>query len=132
MKTDFLCPKCQGYLSVDNKIFFAIKGKRNRAGILLMSPTLGDYSYTTHPSFIIEPGEELDFFCPICHENLSVQGTDKLAKVVMREEDRYEYYIVFSKKEGERCTYRLSEKKIETFGDVANKYLDFLSASGNK
>lgn len=114
---------------MDNRIVFTIKGKNNKMGILFLSPILGDYTYSSNPSFKINPGEKVEFHCPICHADLSVAGSDTLARVVMREEERYEYYIVFSKKEGERCTYKLSEKDIEHFGDHAHAYVDFVAAS---
>jgi uncharacterized protein YbaR (Trm112 family) len=129
MKTDFLCPNCKGYLSVGENIVFTVKGKDEKNGILFLSPKLGDYTYSVNPNFSIEKGEELEFFCPICHADLSVSGAEKLARVILREESRYEYYIVFSRKEGERCTYKLSEKSIDTYGEAAHKYVDFVNAS---
>lgn len=110
-------------------IVFTVNGKGEKRGILFLSPELGDYSYAGNPNFKIEKGEELEFLCPICHADLSVSGADKLARVVMREDNHYEYYIVFSRKEGERCTYKLSEKSMDTYGEAAHKYVDFVNAS---
>lgn len=129
MKIDFLCPNCKGYLSVGNNIVFTVKGKGVKGGVLFLSPELGDYSYTSNPNFKIDQGEELEFFCPICHADLSVSGVDKLARVILCEDNHYEYYIVFSRKEGERCTYKLSEKSMDTYGEAAHKYVDFVNAS---
>lgn len=129
MKTDFLCPNCKGYLSLGENIVFKVKGNGQKKGILFLSRTLGDYTYAVNPNFAIDKGEELEFYCPICHADLSVSGSESLARVILREESRYEYYIVFSRKEGERCTYKLSEKKMDTYGEAVLKYVDFINAS---
>lgn len=129
MKADFICPQCRGYMSVDDRVVFTIRGKNRKTGILFLSPVLGDYTYSSSPSFKIVPGEKIDFLCPICHADLTIAGSDSLARVIMKEDDRYEYFIVFSKKEGERCTFKLSEKSIEHFGEHAQVHIDFVAAS---
>jgi hypothetical protein len=130
MKTDFLCPKCRGYLNVGNNVVFTIRQKGWTGGILLLSPELGDYSYSIHPSHRVEPGEQFDFLCPICHFDLSVPGSENMAKVLFKEDDRHEFYIVFSRKKGELCTYKISEAKIESsWGEHQMEHIDFLSAS---
>lgn len=128
MKADFLCPKCRGYLSVDDKVIFTIKKKGWAGGLLLLSSKLGEYTYLIHPSYSIEQGEQFDFLCPICHFDFSVEGTSSMAKVLMREDDKNEFFIVFSRKEGERFTYKLSERKVEkSYGEHSNLYADMLS-----
>lgn len=131
MKADFICPHCHGYLNVGENVIFTIRNARWSGGILLLSPELGEYTYHNHPSFKIDAGEEFDFLCPICHADLSVSGKEKLAKVIMREKDngKHEFFIVFSRKEGERCTFKVSEKHLETYGEAASKYVDFVNAS---
>jgi len=129
MKTDFLCPKCLGYLSVGESIIFNIRNKKHVGGLLLLSPILGDYTYEMHPSYKIEPGEELEFYCPICHASLSVVGTENLASVIMQEEGDEKHNVIFSSKEGEKCTYKISDRKIEKYGAHSNAYLDFITAS---
>lgn len=127
MKTDFLCPKCSGYLSVGEKVIFSIKSKKNEKGLILLSPSLGNYNYQMHPSFQIATGEEVEFFCPICHASLSVEGVENLALVVMQDEAKH--FVIFSRKEGEQCTYKISDQKVEKFGEHANNYVDFITAS---
>ena len=131
MKTDFLCPHCRGYLSVGNKVIFSIRKSGWSGGLLLLSPELGEYSYEHHASYQVKPGEEFDFLCPICHADLSVPGSEKLAKVLMHEKEggEHEFFVVFSRVEGEKCTFKISEKKLETYGDASSKYFDFLNAS---
>jgi len=130
MNHDFLCPKCKGYLNVGERVIFTIKKKNWAGGILLLSPKLGEYIYEKHPTEKIEPGEKLEFHCPICQYDLTVKGADNFAKVLMKEGENKMFYVVFSKKEGEKCTYKISETKIEkTFGEDAGRNIDVLSAS---
>jgi len=128
MKTDFLCPKCSGYLSVGENVIFQIKNRKNVGGLLLLSPALGNYTYVMHPSFEINAGEEVDFFCPICHASLSVKSMENLASVEMLDENGVKHHVVFSKKEGEKCTYKISDQGVEKYGEHSENYLDFISA----
>jgi hypothetical protein len=129
MITDFMCPKCRGYLSVGERVIFKISKKGWDGGLLLLSPKLGDYTYSHHHSFKIDEGEQFDFHCPICNYDLSVEGVDNFAKVILKE-DQDEYFVVFSKIKGELCTFKLSERKVEeSFGEHFAKHIDLLSIS---
>ncbi|MBI4647528.1 MAG: hypothetical protein HY738_13300 [Bacteroidia bacterium] len=33
MKNDYLCPKCRGFLNVEDNICFSVKSKRGQAGL---------------------------------------------------------------------------------------------------
>ncbi|MCB8964248.1 MAG: hypothetical protein H6536_04315 [Bacteroidales bacterium] len=129
MKTDFLCPKCLGYLSVGSHVVFNVKNKDHEGGLILFSPVLGDYAYIANPSFKITPGESLEYRCPICHAPLSVKGADNLVEVIMVEDDNSQHRVVFSTKEGEKCTYKISDKGVEKYGQHADSYMDFITAS---
>ena len=127
MTTDFICPKCKGHLLVGDKIIFtAISKKDQRRGLILLSPEVGDYAKVIHPTFNIKEGEEVDFFCPICHGSLVANDVDKkLVKIIMIDENDEKYEIYFSGVTGESCTYKVSEEKIEKFGDVGEKYYKY-------
>ncbi|BDX36775.1 hypothetical protein CYCD_01300 [Tenuifilaceae bacterium CYCD] len=129
MKNNFLCPKCSGYLNVGEYVIFNIRNKKHTKGLLLLSPVLGNYTYEMHPSYEVSTGESVDFYCPICHASLSVEGSENLAAIILQEESGEKHHIVFSRKEGEKCTYKISNKTIEKFGAHANNYIDFISAS---
>lgn len=130
MKNDFICPNCRGYISVNDKIIFTIKKEGWKGGILLLNPLLGNYDYLHHPSIKIEEGEKFEFHCPICDFDLSVEGTDNLAKVILQDNKMKEYFVVFSKREGEKCTYKISDSKLEeSFGEHAPRNIDLLSTS---
>jgi len=127
MKTNFICPKCSGYLLVGDKIIFTAKTKKDkRSGIILLSPKLGDYTSVLHSDFKIEKGEEVNFFCPICHASLVVSDVDeKLVKIIMIDENSDKYEIYFSGVAGEHCTYKVSDEKIEKYGEASEKYYKY-------
>ena len=127
MRTDFICPKCNGHLLVGDKIIFtAITKKDKRLGVILLSPDVGDYTSIVHPTFKIEEGEEVDFFCPICHGSLAATDVDeKLVKIIMIDKNSDKYEIYFSGVTGEHCTYKISENKIEKFGEASEKYYKY-------
>ncbi|OFX83405.1 MAG: hypothetical protein A2W99_11630 [Bacteroidetes bacterium GWF2_33_16] len=127
MKTDFICPKCNGHLLVGEKIILvAVSRKEKKTGIILLSPEVGNHARIIHPTFILEKGEETDIFCPICHCNLMSSDTDgQLVKIFMVDDKDDKYEIYFSGVFGEYCTYKISENKVEQFGDSAEKYYKY-------
>ena len=127
MKTDFICPKCNGHLLVGEKIIFTAKTRKGkRSGIILLTPKVGDYTRILHSTFNIEEGEKVDFFCPICHGNLTATDVDeKLVKIIMVDDKSDKYEIYFSGVTGENCTYKVSKEKIEKFGKTSEKYLKY-------
>lgn len=127
MKSEFICPKCSGHLLIDDKIIFtAISRKGKKSGMILLSSKVGDYTSLMHPSFKVEHGEEVDFFCPICHANLTASDVDeKLVKIIMVDESSERHEIYFSGVMGEQCTYKISNEKIEKYGESSEKYYKF-------
>lgn len=133
MKTDFICPKCRGYLGVANKVIFSIKTKGWQGGLLMLTPTLGDYTTLHHSSFSFKDNDDFDFFCPICGYDLSVEGEKRLAKIILKEDNGKEYFVIFSKIKGEQCTYKVAEQKIEAkYGKDAHKHENVLNLSAYK
>ncbi|NTW31722.1 MAG: hypothetical protein HGB12_03705 [Bacteroidetes bacterium] len=122
--TNFICPHCKGHLRVSNSIIFLTKTTKGKSGLLLISPDLGDYSVKMHPSYNnFEEGEVVNFICPICYENLDAsEYGENLAKVIMQEEDGKESTIVFSKITGEKCTYKIGDSDVKSFGEHSGEY----------
>ncbi|OFX21811.1 MAG: hypothetical protein A2033_05860 [Bacteroidetes bacterium GWA2_31_9] len=130
MKSNYLCPHCRGYLNVGENIIFAAKTKSHKRGLVLLSPKIGDYSVITHIDFKFEQGELISFYCPIC--NISLEATavnENLANVVMKDETGKEYDVFFSGIAGERCTYKITDKKVEAFGEKSIHYINFFNLS---
>lgn len=126
MKSNYLCPHCRGFLNVGENIIFAAKTKSHKRGLVLLSPKIGDYSVVTHVDFKFEQGELVSFYCPIC--NISLEATNvnqNLANVTMKDETGKEYDVYFSGIAGERCTYKITDKKVEAFGEKSAQYINF-------
>ncbi|BDX37710.1 hypothetical protein CYCD_10650 [Tenuifilaceae bacterium CYCD] len=123
MKTDFICPKCGGHLSVGGSVILSAINDKGEAGIVLLSPHLGDYSKILHPSFKINDGSKIDFFCPMCRMSLTATDIhENIVHLVMIDELSEKHDVYFSRIEGEFCTYKISEHKIETFGNASENY----------
>lgn len=126
MYKNYVCPECKGYLQVKDRIVFSVKRPNGKAGIILISPEIGDYSIVSHPEFTLAEGEKIDIFCPICHTNLGNQRQHpNLAKVILVDEDGKESGVYFSEIVGQRCTYRVSDESIEAYGDDLEEYTNF-------
>jgi len=127
MRYDYYCPICKGQLRVGDNLVFTAKSKTNNKGLVFLSPELGNYTTTKHPSFEIKEGEEYLFQCPICHATLNKEENKNLVKVFMVDENEKEYEILFSGIAGEKCTYKLHDKKVEGMGpdvELYKKYVD--------
>ena len=126
MKKDYLCPYCKGKLNVKRNIVLAVRNEAQQRGLIFLSAKIGNYESTTHPSFTIKEGEQLEIFCPMCHANLkAIEFDEHLAKVSMMDESQKVYEIVFSEIVGEHCTYKLVEHSVESYGEDKNQYTNF-------
>jgi hypothetical protein len=98
-------------------------------GLISLHPELGNYNVEKHKSFQFKEGEELDFYCPICHAELASTLHSSLAKIIMIDEDKREFEILFSKKAGEKSTFKIEGETMEIYGDDSAEYIDFLNLS---
>jgi hypothetical protein len=125
MENNFLCPKCRSVLNIENNIIFSVKTQDNQRGLILLSTKVGDYTVKNQDNIIIEKGDKIQFFCPICRESLSATDVNEnLAKVIMQDEDENEYQILFSIVAGEYCTYMVSDDNFKSFGDDSPMYIN--------
>ena len=126
---NYLCPYCNGYISINDNVVFSVRGKDGTMGLLLLHPELGNYTMSKHPDFKYVEGEILDFFCPICHKNLTSYAQDNLVKVIFEDDKEHLFEIHFSKIAGEKSTYKTIGENVEIFGEHSNKYIDFVTLS---
>lgn len=127
MKNDYLCPNCRGFLNVEQNICFSAKTKDGKVGLIYLNPEVGNYEFIKHPSFNTNDGEQFEFYCPICNANLAApELISKLSKVILLENGEDEHEIVFSRVQGEKCTYKIKGEKVIPFGEHASKYLSLL------
>jgi hypothetical protein len=129
MATEYLCKACRGVLNGKTSIILAAqKVNSPLRGLVYLNPELGNYTTTTHPSFIIKEGEEYNYTCPICHSQLNSAKYPHLVRIIMIDDDKKEYNIYFSGIAGEKCTYKIRGTKVEMMEgpDVKryNKYFE--------
>ncbi|MDX1699753.1 MAG: hypothetical protein R3250_03995 [Melioribacteraceae bacterium] len=132
MKNNFLCPYCKGVLNVKENIVLTVRTQKLERGLVFISPKLGNYETTTHPTFKLEEGEHLDILCPMCHANLqAIAVNENLARILMTDESQKVYEIIFSEIAGEHCTYKLVDHMIESYGEHKNNYVNYFGAKPN-
>ena len=131
MNNNFLCPYCKGHLKVNEQIVFSTSTQNGKSGLTCLSPQIGNYAIVHHPSFEINKGELVSFYCPICHSNLTSNLTDRLVKVMMVNDSKEEFTVLFSGVLGEKCTYTLSQTQNEvmSYGVDSSNYVNFFGAS---
>lgn len=127
MTTDYICPHCKGHLLLEEHLILTAKHNEETGMLLLMNPEVGNYQTVYHPSNIIEDGKKFDFYCPICHVRLSSELNENLVMVLMKDEKEKVYELHFSRIAGQKSTYKIMGKEVQTFGIDAPHYLDFLS-----
>jgi hypothetical protein len=127
MTNDYLCPHCTGHLLIEQQLILTIKHADDTGMLLLMNPEAGNYQTIYHPSNQLIEGEKYDFYCPICHTKLQSALNDNLAMVMMQEADGKSFELHFSKIAGQRSTYKIMGKEVQTFGIDAPHYIDFMN-----
>ncbi|PKP21136.1 MAG: hypothetical protein CVU05_07455 [Bacteroidetes bacterium HGW-Bacteroidetes-21] len=121
----YLCPHCKGHLRLANEIVFLTKTNTGLSGLVLLNPKIGDYNVIVDPKLQYAPGEHVNFICPICYENLDAKERGaNLAHVIRVDREGKESQVYFSKIVGEKCTYKVEDGKVESYGDDANNYKD--------
>jgi len=126
MENLYLCPYCRGHLMVNNHIVFSAKTGSGNRGIIFLSPKLGNYHCFKHKSFELKAGDRLEILCPICHSNLTATNVNRnLAEIIMVDKNNNEYDIYFSEIVGEKCTYKIKDKHIESYGENSAAYVNF-------
>lgn len=129
LKNDILCPKCKGFLNIDEHVVFITRSKKWKGGLIFLNPEVGNYQVTHHPAFHFEEGEKIEFICPICHKNLSSRQHENLAQIIMRDEKNQEFEILFSQIAGEHSTYKIIGDHVSYYGEHGDNYIDFLNLS---
>lgn len=132
MYQNFICPKCKGYLNVDESIVLSAETKTGAKGLIHFNPEIGNYIIKKNANFAIEEGEKYDFFCPLCQKKLAADIHDNLSHIIMIDKDQKEYQILFSKIAGEKSTYKIVGESFEIFGDQKSSYIDFVNLSLGK
>ena len=122
---DFLCPKCREHIRVGDNIIFKVKNSKRQSGVLLLSPQIGNYTSVKHPSFEIQAGEYLDFFCPLCNASLMSDIHKNLARVIQCDKSGKNNDVYFSQIVGEHSTFETDGESVHIAGEDAGKYTYF-------
>jgi hypothetical protein len=124
MEPQYYCPACDASLKVCDYIIFLAQTSHKKKGLLLLHPEIGNYSSIKHPEFKFEPGEPIEFFCPVCHTSLASDFDDNLAHIKLEENEKT-YDIYFSRIAGEKSTYKVEGEHVTATGEHADRYTYF-------
>ncbi|GAB4332406.1 MAG: hypothetical protein Kow00127_24200 [Bacteroidales bacterium] len=116
---------------MNDQVIFSVRTTDLKVGLIGLHSELGKYTVHHHPSFQIEEGAELEFFCPVCHAPLTSTVHRDLARVVMVDEENREFDILFSRRAGEKSTYKIIGESMEIYGDDSAEYIDFINLTMN-
>jgi len=122
---DFLCPKCREHIRVGDNIIFKIKNGKKQSALLLLSPQIGNYTSIKHPSFVIQQGEALEFYCPLCNASLMSDIHKNLARVIQYDESGKTNDVYFSQIVGEHSTFTTDGESVHVAGEDAGRYTYF-------
>jgi hypothetical protein len=126
MKNLFQCPHCFAHLRVRENLIFRVRTSNGKRGMLLLNPELGNYSYISAPDLKFDKGERIDFFCPVCCEDLSVKSINPNIISVRMNDGQKEYDVYFSSIAGEHLTFKIHDHNIiERFGEDYSAYVNY-------
>jgi hypothetical protein len=125
MRWHYACPKCGATLNPREDV--VLIAARERIKVLLQfHPRPGDYQLHKPDDLELVPGDAWNFFCPVCRENLAVEGNEGFCAIDQRAEGRRRR-VVFSRVAGERATFIFSSSGLEEHHGVdASDYLQFM------
>ncbi|MBN1338135.1 MAG: hypothetical protein JXA03_02365 [Bacteroidales bacterium] len=131
MNINYKCPHCNAYINLEDCLIFSVQSQNGKSGLIALHPELGNYTAQANPAFNFSAGETVEFFCPVCHTSLTSPVHKNLSKIIMIDENEREFTILFSKKAGEKSTYKIIGETMEIFGDDSAEYHDFIRLSMN-
>lgn len=112
-------------MRVGEYIIFKIRNTEREKGLLLIHPEVGNYSSIKHPDFKFLEGDRIDFFCPLCMQNLDAAIDENLVHVTMVDQLGMESEVYFSRVAGEKSTYSVSKEGVMVTGEHSFRYAHF-------
>ena len=116
-------------------LIFTVKScTEDKKGLLLLNPELGNYKFISHYSLEFKEEECLDFYCPVCSNNLiATDINSKMARIIMIDKDGKEYDLYFSRIRGEHSTFKVHQNDIvERYGEDSSSYVEYFMAKFRK
>lgn len=135
MKVDYICPHCGAHLVCGDHLVLTVESTHGKKrGLIMMDVRPGNYSYLSHPELSFKDGEEVEFYCPVSHQNLKVpEINDKLIRLIMIDENGKEFNVYFSRIAGEKSTFKIDQEDvIEYFGEDASGYVSYFTSKLKK
>lgn len=128
MSSRYFCPHCNNQINIDDKIVLIFTTKDNKSALVFLHAQLGNYNVKCSIDLNFKSQESVNFYCPICKENLESKNYENFATLNLVENNKT-YEIIFSRIYGVKCTYKIQEKLISAFGADAKKYSDIINIS---
>jgi hypothetical protein len=100
------------------KILLTVRYNKKQ-GMILLSPQPGNYKYICDPTVegSIKPGAALNFFCPVCGENLESPSNKKFVELFLLDSGGRERKVEFSRLFGTHATFIVDGDEVTPFGD---------------
>ena len=125
MENEYYCPHCKTPLKIDKHIILTAKPDKGTGGVVLFEPKLGDYNVVKHKECKMKENVHVEFFCPVCHKNLS-SDKKNLAEILLVDPEGDEYQVWFSEIIGEQATYKIKAGKVfVAYGEDQAKYVNY-------
>lgn len=121
MPNSYYCPHCLASLNPGNKIILRISRGR-KAGLILLSPQVGNYTKILPEGFELAEGERLTVTCPVCGDDLTSRFNRRLGEVLLRRGDEEFVRVNFSKTYGEEATFVVTDDEVRAYGPDAEAY----------
>jgi hypothetical protein len=121
MRNSYHCPHCLASLNPGNKLILRI-AHGSRAGLILLSPQVGNYTKILPDGFELADGEGLTVSCPVCAEDLTSPANARFGEVLLRRGDEEFVRVYFSKTYGEEATFVVTNDEVHAYGPHAEQY----------
>jgi hypothetical protein len=116
MNWKYFCPKCEAHLNPALNIVLKalVSGQQ---GLLVFSPEPGNYEVALPDGVESRMGQVWEFFCPVCHANITSEENHDLAMLTMTDTAGSQFKVYFTKLEGEHATFVVDTEEVKAFGD---------------
>lgn len=121
-KYDYFCPKCDHILSKNNQVIFTIKRSNDEKVRLYLDPKPGSYNYKCEPETQFDSGEEVEFYCPHCNQNLQSEKYSKFVQITLKVTKKVVFDVFFSRIHGDHSTYVGIEDFEEEYGHKISQH----------